>query len=249
MGGMRILTYNLLDGGGARLAGILALLRELTPDIAILTELNTWQTHTPGREPRVAHFARAAGFGHHALLAHSDYGVGILSRHPLVHAASLTTDVHHGILHVRSEVAHIVATHFSPNDAERRVREAAQVAALAREISEPLIVGGDLNSHSPRDAEMVAAFATAENQAWATDYRAHQTLLDAGLMDLAQASDQPLAERPTTATALKPHEPRRRLDFLYANAAFVEKYPGLAARTLREPGLAALSDHWPVLAE
>lgn len=211
-----------------------------SPDIVGLCELNGWT----GK--RLGDTGAAIGLPYAAVLeGASAYRVGLMSRQPVEVLGEHVAGLHHGALHVRTFEIEVVVTHFSPSDAVRRVAEAERVASLVSEARGPGLLLGDLNCHSRADRELCEAFATAENQTWMFDFTAHDVLAAAGLVDLA-AMDVP---RHTTATALNPDEPRRRLDFIYANDAFRQRYPHLSASVCYNPAVARLSDHWPVIAD
>lgn len=242
---MRLLFYNILDGGAddpERLARLMAWIARCDAAVAGLAECNGWD-HPGVMDER----ARACGFEHGCLLADgpSAYLPAVLSRQPIEQIEMVTRGVHHGVLHVRTAGLDVIVTHFSPTDAALRVREAESCAAMLARCDGPAILVGDLNSHSPVDAPMMEAWTTAENRAWAMDFRPHEVLRASGLIDLGQS--QPA--RWSTATALKPDEPRRRLDFAYANRAFVDRWPASRARIVRDEETADLSDHYPLLVE
>ena len=237
---MKVILYNILDGGMDRVPKLLAWLEGQSPDVVALCELNGWRTE------RLRAAGAAMGLPHAAVLEGvSAYRVGLMSRQPVEVRGEFVAGLHHGALHVATFDMELVVTHFSPSDADLRLREAEQVAAVAAGAVCPALLLGDLNSHSRTDRELCEAFATPENHAWAFDFAVHDTLTAAGLTDLA-AMHMP---RHTTATLMKPDEPRRRLDFIYANAAFRQRHPRLVSTVSYDPAIAVLSDHWPVVLE
>lgn len=241
---MRILHYNILEGcrgDEARLSGVLAWVAAQNADVAGLSELNGWDD-----PPRMPAHAATCGFAHsHLLVGTSRYRIGLMARQPIVVLREIVAGVHHGILHLRVGDVHYLYTHFSPHDRLMRVHEAQLCAQIAASVSEPLVLMGDLNSHSALDEAMCRAFLAPENAAWAVDFAPQQILLDAGLRDTAATAP----DRWTLPTAMHPNGLRRRVDYIYVNADFDERYPGGQARIIHGPEVDNLSDHYPVICD
>jgi hypothetical protein len=235
---VRLLEHNILEGGGAddRFARWAAWVASRRPDVLCLCECNGWP------DGRLDAARRATGLPHGVVLPDgpSDYPPGVLARRPVERLAELRGGFAHGALHVRVGPLEIVVAHLAAFDEERRVAEAAELVRHLAPVTGPALLVGDLNSHSRADEQ---AYRTAGLDEAMLDFRVHDRLTAAGLTDLgarAEALDY------TTATRLNPDEPKRRLDYIYANAAFVERFGRPIARVLRADETADLSDHWPV---
>lgn len=240
---MKFIFLNIKDGAAeepARLARVTDWLRSQDADVLALCELNGWQ-QAGVFEKRQA--AMGYPFGHIMHPGPSAYRVGVLARQYFAVRHEVTSGVAHGILQVGFESFDLLVSHFAPFDAKQRLFEAEQCVGLMESRDRPSLLVGDLNSHSPADRVLCEAFVTPENRDWAFDYSVHQKLLDAGLVDLGQAQ----AERWSTATAMNPDEPRRRLDFAYANAAFMAEHSDALAQVIRDEVTAELSDHYPLV--
>ena len=210
-------------------------------DVAGLAELNGWDN-----PPSMATRAAACGFScSHLFLAHSPYLIGLMAREPIEVIQEISAGVHHGILHARIGGVQYLYTHFSPHERLMRIHEARTCAQIAGRIAEPLVLMGDLNSHSPRDRVVCESFATPENRAWAMDFEPQQILLDAGLIDTVPANDP----EGSLSLAFHPNGAKRRLDYIYVNEAFKARHPGARSVVLHAPNLATLSDHFPVVCE
>jgi endonuclease/exonuclease/phosphatase family metal-dependent hydrolase len=243
---VRLIFFNILDGADGepdRLERILRWLRDRRADVVGLAECNGWHADDVFNERR-----ERAGYGYGKLLAggSSPYHLAVLAREPVECVAKVTEGFHHGLLHVRTSGIDVICTHFSPDSADRRAEEAERSADRMAGVSGPAVLMGDLNSLSPVDRELAGEFLSADDD-WATDTRPHESLRGRGLIDLGETV--PVLERWTTATALNPDEPKRRLDFIYANDAMRHRFPEMVARPVRDDVTASLSDHFPLVAE
>jgi len=232
------MLWNILDGGGARINDILAYIATQNADVVALCELNGWTRDT------IAAHAAKAGYNHSVILeAKSPYRVGLFSKGPIEVKGRHADGFHHGALAVQTLGLEVIVTHWAPFDRDVRMHEARRCVELIQAARGPAVLLGDLNSHSPADQALCEAYANKNNRAWAMDFGPHQVLLVGGLREFGAAQ----TDRWTTATALKPDEPRRRLDFIYVNDAFTAQLGPHTARVLHDPAVAKLSDHWPVL--
>jgi endonuclease/exonuclease/phosphatase (EEP) superfamily protein YafD len=240
---MRILHYNILDGCAgqeARLAGVHAWVKAQRADIVGLAECNGWNLGGGMK----AH-AAACGFEHsHLLEGDSQYLMALMAHENIELIEQIIAGVHHGILHALIAGIHYVYSHFSPHERLMRIHEAKTVAAIVLNVNAPLVMMGDLNSHSPLDRSLCENFATPENRAWATDFEAQQILLAAGLNDIVQRDSLG-----TLNTAYHKTAATRRVDYIYVNDAFLARFPNTKGTTIRGPEVAALSDHFPLICD
>lgn len=135
---MRVLCYNIEEGGGERCSRLVAAINRLDADIAILCELNGWPS---GREVKGLRGWLTVNEG-----SATGYRVGILTRHEPQCGEQLNDDLFHGALKVVYNGITIMAAHLHPFDEGVRIREARRLGELCRATKGPLILGGDLNS-------------------------------------------------------------------------------------------------------
>ena len=183
---MRLLCYNIEDGGGERLAGLVAAVNRLDVEAALLCELNGWST---GRNAR-----GLQGYLSVNEASATGYRVGVLTRSRPDSVTPLNAGLHHGALMVRAGGLTLFAVHLHPFEEARRIAEAKRLAAICAAIEGPLILGGDLNS--PPDGPQPGG--------------APSILCQSGLMD--PLSGNPGAF--TLQTARSPHDPPWRFDYL-----------------------------------
>lgn len=236
---MRLLEHNILVGGGSddRFRRWCAWIACQDADVVCLCECNGWL------DGRLDEARRLTGLPYGLVLRDgpSSYPPGVLARRPIERVAELRAGFAHGALHVRIESLDTLVSHLSPADEQSRITEAGELLNHLQGIDCPALLVGDLNSHSSSDADH---YRRMELPFEMMDFRVHEQLVSHGLIDLGAEAD-PLDY--TTATGLNPHEPKRRLDYIYANTHFVDRHGRPAVRAIREAATADLSDHWPIV--
>ncbi|MFL2731915.1 MAG: endonuclease/exonuclease/phosphatase family protein [Gammaproteobacteria bacterium] len=142
---LRLLHWNILDGGGLRLRGIGDVVRKGRYDLVSLNELNGMS------EARLDELGHEWGFDHAKLLQKSSYHLGLLSKHPLrLRAKDAGREFVHGLLCVDVLNMTLCVTHLNPHDVGRRLGEAR---AIVRRVppDRPFLLAGDLNTLSSLD--------------------------------------------------------------------------------------------------
>jgi exodeoxyribonuclease-3 len=240
---LRVLTWNIRNGGGDRLDTILGVLRRERPDLLALQELRGFERKMP---------AFAAALGMTPYLARSVFGqpVAVLVRPPLriLASAAVTWRLHHAAAAVRVGPLTLVSTHLHPFSPYRRMREATWLAHRFRRG--PVLIAGDLNGLDP-GTDHAAALASLDplyrrrhlRPDGSADTRAVAAFERAGLRDLWREAGT--GDGRTVPTGLGGTEfGAMRLDYLLAS-------PGLSGsvRVLRDSRTACASDHYPVRAD
>lgn len=135
---MRVLCYNIEDGGGERLPGLVTAINRLDVDVALLCELNGWP---PGLNVQGLRGCLSVNES-----SATGYRVGVLTRSQPDSVTPLNAGLHHGALMVRAGGMTLIAAHLHPFEEARRIAEAERLATIIAETAGPLILGGDLNS-------------------------------------------------------------------------------------------------------
>lgn len=252
---MRLLSYNILDGGAERFDALAAVIGGQRPDAIGLVE-----AEDAGVVARLAgrlgvDFVHAPGNSHASAL---------LSRLPIVRT------VNHALLQPTLEKSLLEAVVRLPNgrelpigvvhlharaydaDEDRRERELDVVLnafAPHRARNTPHLLCGDFNANSPHQRIDPAKLKPKSRAAWDAQggripRRVVQRLMAADYVDTLRAFDPAAAETETTFTT---EHPGQRVDYIFAF--------GIAPAAIRhadvvtqEPADVA-SDHRPVLAE
>jgi endonuclease/exonuclease/phosphatase family metal-dependent hydrolase len=214
---MILLSYNIKDGGGERLPGLLKAIHDLDPDIAVLCELNGWQSNASPLP------------GYHLSLntsGNTPYQVGILSREPPTELRFLNRGLHHGALLARFPSLSIVAAHLHPFEEEIRIREAEAILHAMEGVDGPIVIAGDLNSCLSHEAGINGRSGALER------------FFAGGFEDPGKDH----TPNHSLCTALSPKDPRWRFDYILS-----KKISWSSLQSLHNPVYAELSDHWPVL--
>jgi exodeoxyribonuclease III len=242
---IRIVSYNIRAGGGARARAIAAVIAGAAPDVAILQEATD-----PGVVEQVAAASGMAAWG-----ARRGQSLGFVSRHPPGHVEwHWPRSSRHAFLELvpaatslRVFGVHLAAIHAAWTE-RRRVREvAALLAAIEAARATPHVLVGDFNSLPPGDRLDVDRLpGRLRPFVWLSGGRirwqviAH--VIDAGYVDVALECER-------TATPTFPTwDPHLRLDY-----AFVPRERGIAVRSYRvvskAPETRFASDHLPIVVE
>jgi exodeoxyribonuclease-3 len=233
---VKIMTWNLRNGGGDRRPAIAELVRREQPDILTLQELRGF----PGGA-----FAAAVGMTGHVAPSVFGQPVGVFVRPSLTitgrssvrwrlhHAASAVT------LRAGGESLTVVSTHLNPYAPERRRREAVWLAARFGRRG-PVVLAGDLNSLSVPGPLPAAYRKRHLGPKGEVDTRAMAAFARGGLADAWLEAGE--GDGYTVPTALGGGEfAPMRLDYVLLGGGL----RATSARVVRDaPGA---SDHFPVV--
>ncbi|HJE22850.1 MAG TPA: endonuclease/exonuclease/phosphatase family protein [Methylorubrum populi] len=259
---MRVMSYNILNGGfdgsdDRRFRSLLGIVGEAAPDVLLIQEARGFLAS--GCE-RLFAFERALGLrGFVAEARTTGQNTAVFVR-PGIKPLAFTADdahFHHAAATVRLSVPGLdkpltaVSVHLCPNGPQVRLRETSYLFGLALP-DDYVIVGGDLNSVSPDDAEpeglpLLPAhhrvrYAAPDGTA---DRRAVAGLLQAGFVDVATR----LAGSVTTTVPAAGFENTEfmpfRSDYLFASEAMARRVRDYAV--MKTPATGAASDHYPIV--
>jgi exodeoxyribonuclease-3 len=249
---MRLLTWNILNGGRDRLDTIGTVIKRESPDLLALQELRGFDRR------RIATLADSLGMTAH--LAPSVFGqpVAVLVRPPLRidRGRSVTWRLHHAAAAVTVGPLTVVSTHLNPMSGYRRYREATWLAARYRRLG-PVLIAGDLNACSPSDDTAPAGLGfsapsvgpgagsgTAEGR---SDPRAIRAFDRAGLLDLWRLAGSGAGYTVPTGGGVGDQFRPMRLDYVFGTPAVVPRVREV--RVLRGGEIEYASDHYPVVVE
>ena len=242
---MRVLTYNIKDGGGDRLPALATVIRQARPDVVGLSEV-TSQTNGVA-------LARALGMTFVFGEANNANHVAWLSRWPV------ERQVNHrrpGLAKTALEIVvawegrplHLIVTHLaSRHDTVRPIDEVPIILDILAGVGAlPRLLVGDLNALHPDDevGEPPAGVARRDDgdTAVGAPRLALRRLLAARYTDCYRAKHPVALGHTYPATA-----PWLRLDYIFASPESALRLQACEVISSREARLA--SDHLPVLAE
>ncbi len=253
---MRVLSYNILDGGEGRADPLAEVIEAQRADIVALVEADV-----PAVVERIANrlkmdYVIAKGGGD---------SVALLSRWRIVDSinhGALRKEIGKSFLEATVEapggqrwgvgVVHLHARAFEVDEAarEREIAVVLDVFAKRRAAGEKHLLVGDFNANSPVQSIDPAKCKEKTREAWDANggklpRRVVQTILDVGYLDTLNVAD-PAAARgwPGSFTT---QEPGQRVDYVFASGVGRE---AIKSAWIERDRLAKYaSDHFPVGAE
>jgi endonuclease/exonuclease/phosphatase family metal-dependent hydrolase len=248
---LKLLSYNILDGGVGRLDPIYETLLHLDADVIALQEADG--------DRAAAYLAHKLGFDH--ILAqslHSPHHVAILSRQPIEQAANLTIRFDHlnrpaltAIVPFAGSSIRIVTLHLPPHydHEDDRLRDLLPVLdflSQGPQAALPTVIMGDFNASAPyhpidRAAMKPKRRALLESIGSTPRFDVVNTMLTRGFID-AYHHLNPSHPRHTFTTGY----PADRVDYIWLSPDLL---PRLAASDIETGGFAPYcSDHYPIWA-
>ncbi len=249
---LRILTYNILDGGGNREALLLEVLRAKAPDVVILQEVF--------EAGLLAEFATAMGMHYFFAKGNSIRHLGLLSRYPIRSPRSHNPfPIRCAILEAQIELEagpplQIIGIHLAPFVAwYREIWRALELRIILRLASQyankPLLIAGDCNAIAPNDrVEWVDSIPPwlkwmLRLQGGRVFHVAIRRILTAGYTDSFRYV-HPAVDGFTLPTP----EPHARLDYIFVNDHLRPKLQN--CEVVRDvPDVDRASDHYPVFGD
>jgi endonuclease/exonuclease/phosphatase family metal-dependent hydrolase len=252
---MRLLTYNIREGGLGRAEEIAEVIRAASPDVVALQE---------ARDPAVIEqIARLGGFDFCG--ARTEHSTGFLSRVPVVHHGwRHPPKTRHALLEVsfgdafpRVFVLHLRAW-FSKWSEQQRARELRGLLDGIREQLEREehafafhVLAGDFNALAPGELFDPSPMpAWIRGMVWLSGRDIARSTIEMmrtdGYVDAWRAVHPDMAEKPGfTFPVWNPHV---RLDYVFTPAKFASRVTACEVRRTPDAARSA-SDHFPLLVE
>lgn len=249
---MRILSYNILDGGADRVDAVSQVIGSQRPDIVALVEADDASVVERLASKLEMDFIHAPGNSHAAAL---------LSRFPIaetINHAPMHPDLEKSLLEaavalpdggdVTVGVVHLHARAYNADEAIRQRELDVILDAFAphRAAGRPHLLCGDFNANAPYQRIDPARCKKKTRLAWHANggglpRRAVQHLLDAGYIDTLHAFDPEAAATHATFTTTHPGQ---RVDYIFAHG--IDPARIRAAQVVTAPPSTEASDHFPV---
>ena len=260
---VRIISYNILNGfeGGAdkdRQARLVEWVRAQDPEVMALQELCGFT------QASLEALGKQWGHPYAAIVKENGYPMGITSKKPIEVVNKFVKGYCHGMLHVRTYGFDFLVTHLNPQTTVRRRQEAARIIEYVKEQQlTDFMLMGDMNAHSPFDAEYLEHHATRLPLKYGGesspnlmegnyDYSTISTFLSYPLIDVCRKYVAP-ENRTSFPTPIlydvsKNRSARQkveeRLDYIFATPAIAKM--AVDAFVWKDGVTEYLSDHYPV---
>ena len=156
---VRVISYNIFNGfhwgkDTERRARMVEWVKKQDPEIMALEELcNITQE-------KLETLAKEWGHPYAMIVKEGGYPVGVTSKKPIVLKKKMLENCGHGLLHVQTYGLDVLVTHLNPGSTTKRTVEAQTIVNYIKEQQlENFMLMGDMNSHSPFDAEYMEKHA------------------------------------------------------------------------------------------
>ncbi len=156
---VRVISYNILNGFDwgkdlERQNRLVEWVKEKDPEILALEELCGFN------QEKLSALAKQWGHPYAMIVKEDGYPVGVTSKKPITLKAKVLENCGHGLLHVETYGLNILVTHLNPSDAKKRNVEAQTIIKYIKDNKlTDLLLMGDMNSHSPIDADYMESHA------------------------------------------------------------------------------------------
>jgi exodeoxyribonuclease-3 len=241
----RLLTYNIMRGGGGRVEPLATVINACEPDLVLLQEATD-----QGNVERLAaatHMAEGRTFARQSLgylsrrpLAFCEWTRPRISRHAFIEVVPADIDL-------RVFGVHLSAVHAAWTEHRRVLELRALLRSVARHEDGFHVLAGDFNTLAPGEVLNINLLPLRLRPLlWVTGghvrWRTIQTVLDAGYVDAYRLKhpSEPGATLPTPT-------PNIRLDYVFTPVTYADRI--LGCDVVRHPAAAAASDHFPVVAD
>lgn len=260
---VRVMSYNIFNGFAwgedkEREDRFVEWIKEQDPEVLGLQELCTFT------QEKLEKLAARYGHPYAVIVKEDGYPVGITSKKPITLIAKKVGEIGHGLLHVQTYGCDFLVTHLNPASTVKRNVEAGKIVDYIKENKlETCILMGDMNSHSPMDAEymesnaihLTAKYGGANSSNLLDgqiDYSVISHFLSVPLIDICRNYVAP-DKRTTFPTPILMGQSRHaevrklsseRLDFLFLTPNLAKK--AVDAFIFNEGPTEYLSDHFPI---
>ena len=241
----RLLTYNILHGGGGRIEAIAQVINSVAPDLVLLQEATN--------AANVERIAEATGMADFRTFQRQS--LGFLSKTKVSFAQWIRPRIsRHAFLEVvpagdelRVFAVHLSAVHAAWTE-RRRVLELRELLKSVDRHREGFhVLTGDFNTVAPGESfDMAKLPFRLKPLIWLSGgsvrWQTIQTVLDAGYVDAFK-----LKHPGDPGLTLPTPDPHIRLDYVFVPQTHVTRV--MACEVVRHPSAAKASDHFPVVAD
>lgn len=252
---MRIISYNILDGGVGRADPLGEVIQAQQADVVVLVEAD--EDEVVDRLAKRMKMDRIIAPGHgHCLAILSRWPFRETINHALIHPDAPRSCCEAVIRLPNGNELPVIGLQLHPGDHESdeniRQKQMAGVLRISHDYrtqNRPHLLAGDFNSHSPIQQIDLSRCKTSTRQAWQDNggnlpRRVVQNLLEHGYIDTLEYVRPDQAQTLATFTT---HEPGQRVDFIFSYAI---NPSNIVDAWVEQDRLATYaSDHYPVGAE
>lgn len=249
---MKLMTYNILNGGNERLPIILKIIKKESPDYLTINEANTF---AKDENKILKQVADKTGFPFFdiALSGEYDYHVAVFSKYPFKKVTKLQP-LMRACLVIQIDSAFgelsIASLHLTPYTEDLRHPEIDRIVEFQKKFKNRILMG-DMNSlsrHDDYDPEMIKSFNDMQTKKFTTNnnlrFDAIEKILSVGYCDSAlQMHKNKESTAPTSINEYGAHS-NMRLDYIFLSKTLISH---LIEYDVIKNGLTErASDHYPI---
>lgn len=260
---IRIISYNIFNGFNwgedtERKERFIAWIKDQDPEVLAMQELNDFTQES------LTKLAKEWGHSYVAIVKEDGYPVGLTSKKPIVVKNKIIENSGHGLLHVETYGFDFLVTHLNPSNSKIRRNEAKFILDYIKNNDlENFLLMGDMNAHSPMDADYLEGKATDLKQKYGGkdsknlidgrfDYSTISMFLAYPLVDVCReyvASDKRTTFPTPILMNVSKHKTIRskieeRIDYIFLPTWLLDKV--VDAFIFNEGETEYLSDHYPI---
>lgn len=248
---MKLMTYNILNGGEDRLDSIVKVISGEKPDFLVINEANGFE-----KDDKLNKFSKKIGLSYFklSLSGEDDYHTAIFSKYPLKEVKEIKPLRNAGILAViETEFGEIsvIGTHLSPYTEESRSPEIDLIIENQKQYPNKILMG-DLNSLSAGDGyneEIIKGFNETQSNKFTTNGRFRFEVINkitsSGYLDSAVIfGKQKIATVPTALRADEAHLANMRIDYVFISDSLKDRLKSYFV--IKNEITENASDHYPI---
>jgi exodeoxyribonuclease III len=252
---MKLMTYNILNGGQERLPLIIEIIKKESPDYLTINEANTF---TKDDNKILKLIAKECSFPYFdiALSGEFDYHVAIFSKYKLKNIIKLQPLMRACLISIvetpLGEIS-IASLHLTPYYEDLRLPEINIIVDYQKKYENRILMG-DMNSLSKYDGyapEMIKTFNEMQMKKFTTDgkfrFDAIDKIMSNGYLDSAiEMKKNKISTAPTSINEYSAHS-NMRLDYIFISKNLFNRLNSYSA--VKNKLTEKASDHYPIFIE
>lgn len=234
--GMRVISYNLLEGmkldSSKNKALFTAWVKRYDPTVLAIQEANGFTQQS------IEKLAKQYGHPYAVLVKESGYPTAITSKEPILFVQKVVDNMTHGFIQATIGGCNFIVLHLNPHHEKKRREELNIILQTVKQTGEKRdwLIMGDFNSVSPLDSLHYSR---------EKDYTLHAKIESVGFKDvLSEKGFEPTIPTKRYATETKESV---RYDFIYVSKKLKKQV--VNAFVIRDDFTDNYSDHYPILVD
>jgi len=253
---MKLMTYNILNGGEDRFDSIIKVISNKNPDFLVINEANGFEKN---ENQKLKEFSEKIGLSNFklALSGEYDYHVAVFSKYSFKEVKEIKPLRNAGILVViETELGEIfiIGVHLSPYTEDSRILEIGSILNQQKQYPNRILMG-DMNSLSDGDdynKEIIKEFNDTQLKKFTTDGKFRFDVINKinslGYVDTAVVlGKQKECTVPTKINQDEAHLIDMRVDYIFISDSLKDKFKSYSV--IKNDLTEKASDHYPVIIE